>query len=84
MPLFFLPEGGVAIHTATTASSDHAERTTPVAAIYLVFVAGMIGETIRQIVDDTFGWGTVVVGSLVVVVVSLVTVHLAAMIGDDR
>jgi MFS family permease len=42
LPLFFLPEGGVAIHPAPTASNDHAERTTPAAAIYLVFLIAMV------------------------------------------
>ena len=42
VPLFFLPEGGVAASPAARASGEHAERATSVAAVYLVFLVGMV------------------------------------------
>jgi MFS family permease len=42
VPLFFLPEGGVATHPVARASSDYAEQTNSVAAVYLVFLVAMV------------------------------------------
>ncbi|MGD8613980.1 MAG: MFS transporter [Desulfobacterales bacterium] len=42
LPLFFLPEGGIATHPAPGISGDHSKKTTSVAAVYLVFLAGMV------------------------------------------
>ncbi|MGD1971967.1 MAG: MFS transporter [Desulfobacterales bacterium] len=42
VPLFFLPEGGVAIHPAARASSDYAKQTNSAAAVYLVFLVAMV------------------------------------------
>ncbi|MGD9055823.1 MAG: MFS transporter [Desulfobacterales bacterium] len=42
VPLFFLPEGGVAIHPAARDSSDYAKQTNSVAVVYLVFLVAMV------------------------------------------
>lgn len=42
LPLFFLPEGGVATDPAARASNEPGEKMTSVAAVYLVFLAGMV------------------------------------------
>lgn len=42
VPLFFLPEGGVATHPSARASNGDMEKTASVAAVYLVFLAGMV------------------------------------------
>ena len=42
LPLFFLPEGGVETRISATAADNQDERTTSAAAVYLVFLAGMV------------------------------------------
>ena len=42
LPLFFLPEGGVDTPLATSAVGDKKDKPNAVAAIYLVFLAGMV------------------------------------------
>ena len=42
LPLFFLPEGGVGTPLSTSAVDDKKDKSNAVAAIYLVFLAGMV------------------------------------------
>ena len=42
LPLFFLPEGGVGTPLSTSAVGDKKDKPNAVAAIYLVFLAGMV------------------------------------------
>ncbi|MGD8992605.1 MAG: MFS transporter [Desulfobacterales bacterium] len=42
LPLFFLPEGGVATNPSARSSGEQSERTASIAAVYLVFLIGMV------------------------------------------